>query len=139
MMPNEPNGANRARKLAGPDVIYPELSYRIMEAVFEVHNQLGPGFDGKIYGRAWITELKARAIPFESQKIIPVRYKGKLMGHYRLDLEVANKIILELKAVAALNDLFKQQHTAYLKATGMRLGILINFGQRRVEYVRIAN
>jgi GxxExxY protein len=110
-----------------------------MEAVFEVHNQLGPGFSEEIYGRALITELVIRTIPYEAQMTIPVKYKGKLMGNYRLDLVVDGKIILELKAVAALNDLFKQQLTAYLKATGLRLGILINFGSRKVEYVRIAN
>ncbi len=64
MRPNDSNGTIRARKLAGPDVIYPELSYRIMEAAFEVHDQLGPGFGEEIYGRALITELKIRAIPF---------------------------------------------------------------------------
>jgi len=139
MMPNRPNDTNKARKLAGPDVIYPELSYRIMEAVFEVHNQLGPGFSEEIYERALITELEIRNLPYESQKTIVVRYKGRLMGNYRLDLVIDNKIILELKAVASLNDLVKQQLVAYLKATGLRLGILVNFGSRRVEYVRVAN
>jgi GxxExxY protein len=61
------------------------------------------------------------------------------MGNYHLDLVIENKIILELKAVTDLKDLFKQQLTSYLKATGMRLGILINFGSRRVEYVRIVS
>jgi hypothetical protein len=86
MMPNNPDGTNKARRLLGPDVIYPELSYRIMKAVFEVHNQLGPGFSEEIYQNALVSEL-----------------------------------------------------ASYLKATGLRLGILINFGIRRVEYVRIAN
>jgi len=139
MVTNNPNGTNRARKLVGPDVLYPELSYRIMEAVFEVHNQLGPGFGEEIYHHALITELEARGIPFKTQKNIAVLYKGKPMGTYRLDLVIDGKIILELKAIASLNDLFKQQLTSYLKATGLRLGILINFGARRVEYVRIAN
>ena len=61
------------------------------------------------------------------------------MGCYRLDLVVDNKIILELKAVSALQDLFKQQLLSYLKATGLRLGILINFGSNRVESVRMVN
>ena len=61
------------------------------------------------------------------------------MGCYRLDLVVDNKIILELKAVSALQDLFKQQLLSYLKATGLRLGILINFGSNRVESIRIVN
>jgi GxxExxY protein len=139
MMTNNTNSTNKPRKLVGPDVLYPELSYRIMEAIFEVHNQLGPGFSEEIYQQALITELELRNISFETQKNIVVLYREKPMGTYRLDLVVDSKIIIELKAVASLNDLFKQQLTSYLKATGLRLGILINFGTRRVEYVRIAN
>lgn len=138
-MPNELNSTNRARKLVGPDVLYPELSYQIMEGVFEVHNRLGPGFTEEIYQRALISELEVRAIPFEAQKNIEIFYRGKPIGTYRLDMVIEGKIIIELKAVASLNELFKQQLISYLKATGLRLGILINFGSRRVEYVRIAN
>jgi GxxExxY protein len=136
---NNPLGTNKPRKLVDPDVLYPELSYRIMEAVFEVHNQLGPGFGEEIYQNALVVELAMRKIPFETQKNVNVLYKGKPMGNYHLDLVIENKIILELKAVTDLKDLFKQQLTSYLKATGMRLGILINFGSRRVEYVRIVS
>jgi GxxExxY protein len=139
MMTNNPNSTNRARQLVGPDVLYPELTYRLMEAVFEVHNQLGPGFSEEIYQSALITEFEIQEIPFENQKSITVLYKEKNIGTYRLDLVVDGKMIIELKAVASLNDLFKQQLISYLKATGLRLGILINFGARRVEYVRIAN
>jgi GxxExxY protein len=139
MMTNDTNSTNKPRKLVGPDVLYPELSYRIMEAIFDVQNQLGPGFSEEIYQQALIPELGLRDILFETQKNIKVIYKGKPMGTYRLDLVIDKKIIIELKVVASLNDIFKQQLTSYLKATGLRLGILINFGARRVEYVRIAN
>ncbi len=127
------------RKLAGEKVIYPELSYEINGILFEVHNQLGPGFSEEIYERSVVIELEARKIPYERQKVIEVLYKGKPVGTYRLDLVIDGKIILELKAVAALNDTFKQQTLAYLKATGLKLGILANFGAARVETVRIAN
>lgn len=126
-------------KKAGNKLLYPELSYQVMEAVFEVHNQLGPGLTEEIYERAVIIELKTRNIPCEQQKVITVNYKGQQIGTYRLDLVIDNKIILELKAVTALNDLHKQQLLAYLKVSNLRLGILINFGTKRVEYVRIAN
>ncbi|HVM70921.1 MAG TPA: GxxExxY protein [Anaerolineales bacterium] len=139
MTTNIPNSTNRARKLVGPDVLFSELSYRIMEAVFEVHNRLGPGFSEQVYQRALIAEFEIREIPFEAEKNINVLYREKVIGNYRLDLLVDGKIIMELKAVDSLNDLFKQQLNSYLKATGMRLGILINFGSRRVEYVRIVN
>ncbi|RME90009.1 MAG: GxxExxY protein [Anaerolineae bacterium] len=121
------------------DLLYPDLSYQIMQVMFEVHNQLGPGFPEGIYERAAVLEFKARRIPIEEQKTIQVMYKGQVVGTYRIDLIVDGKIILELKAVSALNDLFKQQVLAYLKATGLRLGILVNFGASRVEAVRIVN
>jgi GxxExxY protein len=98
-MTNILNNTNNARRLVGVDVIYPEFSYRIMEAVFEVQNQLGPGFGEEISQQALIAEMEARSIPFEAQKSFMVRYKGKPVGTYRLDLLVAGKIILELKAL----------------------------------------
>jgi GxxExxY protein len=97
-MTNELNGTNKARKLVGPDVVYPDLSYRIMEAVFEVHNRLGPGFSEEIYLRALIAELEVREIPFEIQKSITIHYREKMIGTYRLDLVVDGKIIIEIKS-----------------------------------------
>ena len=127
------------RKKAGEKVLYAELSYRVMNAVFEVHNQLGPGFTEKIYERALTVEFEKRNIAYETQKQIEVVYKGEKLGLYRLDMLIEGKIILELKATSALNDLFKQQLLSYLRATQLRLGILVNFGAKRVEYIRIIN
>ena len=120
-------------------IIYRELSYRVMQAVFEVHNVLGPGFAENLYEKALSYEFESRGIPFERQRSVTVLYKGRMLGTHRLDLVVDDKIVLELKAVSALKDLFKQQTLSYLKATDLKLGILINFGTPRVEYVRIAN
>jgi GxxExxY protein len=121
------------------EILYPELSYQIMQVMFDVHNCLGPGFTEDIYEKAVCLELSTRGIPYEEQKAIQIYYKGRPVGSYRLDLVVDNKIILDLKAVSALEDVFKQQLTSYLKATGFRLGILINFGSKRVEHLRVAN
>ena len=68
-----------------------------------------------------------------------MHYKGRCVGKHRLDLVVENKVILELKAVSELTDIFKQQTLSYLKATGLELGILVNFGSGRVKYLRIVN
>jgi GxxExxY protein len=124
-------------KPVGDSVIYPELSYSIMEIAFEVHNTLGPGFTENIYQAAMVFELTNRQIPFEEQKLIRVCYKGIDLGDYRLDLVVDEKMIIELKAVQTLNDLFRQQVLSYLKASGYRLGLLINFGSKRLEHARI--
>jgi GxxExxY protein len=121
------------------DLLYAELSYKIMGVAFEVHNQLGPGFGEDIYEAAMLMDLALEGVPLEQQKTFEVKYRGVVIGKYRADLIVDGKIILELKAVSAINDLFKQQLLSYLKATGYRLGILINFGSKRVESVRIAN
>jgi GxxExxY protein len=127
------------KNVVGDLVLFPELSFKLMEIAFEIHNVLGPGFTEDIYENAFVMELENRQILYEQQKPITVCYKGKPLGIYRLDLLVENSIILELKAVAALNDLCKQQLLSYLKATDIGLGILINFGNTRVEHVRIAN
>lgn len=120
-------------------LVYKDLSYEIISAVYEVHNQLGPGFTENIYEEALIKELNARNILHERQKIVKVRYKGDVIGEYKLDLVVENKIILELKAVSELNEVFKSQLLSYLKASKLKLGILINFGSKSIEYVRIVN
>jgi GxxExxY protein len=126
-------------KLVGKDVVYPELSYKLMGIAFEIHNILGPGFSENIYEAAFIKELLNRQIPFEQQKQIEVCYKGEIIGVYRLDLLIDNKIVIELKAVNGLNDLFTKQLISYLKASNYRLGILMNFGSKRLEHFRIPN
>ncbi len=120
-------------------VIYRELSYQVMAAVFEVHSQLGPGFIENVYEEALIHELTLRGLPLQRQKRVTVSYKGKVVGRHRLDIVVEGKILLELKAVSQLTDVFKQKVLSYLKATGLKLGILINFGNKSVEYTRIVN
>lgn len=120
-------------------IIYRELSYKITQAVFEVHRTLGPGFAESIYEEALVCELELRGIPYERQQTITVTYKERVVGTHRLDLVVDGNVILELKAVSALTDVFKQQTLSYLKATDLHPGILINFGTPRVEYVRIVN
>jgi len=132
-------GEMMTQRTVSTKVLYPELSFEIMGAVYEVHNHFGPGFSEELYERASMMELRARQIPYEQQKTIQVNYKGHPLGIYRLDLVVADQIILELKATSALNDMFRQQLRSYLRATGLRLGILINFGDSKVQYKRIVN
>ena len=104
-----------------------------------MHNTLGVGFIESVYEKALAHELTLRGIPFERQKRVQISYKGQVVGKHRLDFIVDSRIVLELKAVSELTDVFKQRVLSYLKATGLKLGILINFGTTRVQYTRIVN
>jgi GxxExxY protein len=125
--------------MADFEIVEKELSYAIMQAVYEVHNQLGPGFAESIYEEATARELLARAMDLERQKRIVVQYKGEPIGEHFLDLVVNKRVILELKAVAEISRLHEQQALSYLKATGLSLAIVINFGAERVEFRRVVN
>jgi len=120
-----------------PEIIYKELSFQLMSAVFEVHKVLGPGFLEKVYENALVKEFAIRSIPVETQKEIAVAYKGDNIGRYYADILVDGKIIIELKAIDKLSPLHKAQLLNYLKATGIKLGYLINMGGKSVEYKRL--
>jgi GxxExxY protein len=94
----------------------------------EVHRLCGPGFSEKIYEEALARELSLRGIAFERQKKLAVSYKGSEIGEYFLDLVVEEKIIVELKAVPEILPLHCAQALSYLKASGLRLAIVVNFG-----------
>jgi len=119
------------------DIIYEDLSFQVMSAVFEVHNVLGPGFLEKVYENALVKEFTLRGIQVETQKEINVSYKGDNIGRYYADILVDDKIIIELKAVDKLSRLNEAQLLNYLKATGIKLGYLINMGSKSVEYKRL--
>jgi len=110
-----------------------------MQAVFEVHGILGPGFPEEKYERALCKEFRDRKISFERQKNAKLIYKDEDLGDFRLDIVVENKIILELKSISQMHEVFEAQVFSYLKATKLKLGILINFGKKKVEYKRIVN
>jgi len=121
------------------EIIYEELSFQLMSAVFEVHNVLGSGFLEKVYENALVEEFGMRDIPVETQKQIAVSYKGSNAGSYYADMLVDGKIIIELKAVEKLTRLHEAQLLNYLKATGIKLGYLINMGGKSVEYKRFVH
>jgi len=119
------------------DIIFEELSFQVMSAVFEVHNVLGSGFLEKVYENALVKEFGLRGIKVETQKEINVSYKGDNIGRYYADILVDGKVIIELKAVDKLSRLNEAQLLNYLKATGIKLGYLINMGSKSVEYKRL--
>ena len=121
------------------EIVYKEESYRIMGACFEVYNEKGCGFLEAVYQECLEIEFEMQGIPFVSEKDLSLNYKGKpLKQRYTPDFICYDKIIVELKAVSALADEHRAQVHNYLKATGMRLGLLINFGHHpKLEYERI--
>lgn len=121
------------------DVIEKELSYSIVKAAYEVFNGLGPGFDEKIYEEAMIVVLKKYGHISEQQKRVDVFFQSANVGFHKLDLIVNERVILELKAVSEIAPIHKQQALAYLKATGLQLAMVINFGAGRLQVARVVN
>ena len=118
-------------------IIEKDLSYAIMQAAFEVHNSLGPGFPEAIYDEAMARELTRHNIKIERQKKVVVCYKDEPIAEFILDNIVDERVILEYKAVSELARIHEQQALSYLKATGLNLAIVINFGAERVQSSRV--
>jgi GxxExxY protein len=115
------------------------LAEQVIGAAYEVANTLGPGFLERVYERALLNELRLRGVPVEPQVPIPVSDKGEQVGEYFADLVVDGALIVEVKCV----DEFCREHTAqclnYLRATGYRIALLINFQQPRVVWKRVVH
>jgi len=118
-------------------ILFKDLSYQIVGAAIKVWKTLGYGFLEKVYENALAIELKKQRIPFEKQKPLKVLYERQVIGDYVTDIIVDCKIILELKAAKCIDDSHIFQTLNYLKATGLRLGIILNFGPAIMEYKRI--
>jgi len=103
------------------------LSGKIIEAAISVHKELGPGFLESIYESALKVALRHRGIVYDSQKEVTVIFEGEEVGVHRLDLLVEGQIVIELKAIKALEDIHFAQVKSYLKATGLHVGLLMNF------------
>ena len=108
------------------------LTEQIIAAAIEVHRFLGPGLLESVYEEALCYELAQQGLSFERQKSVDVIYKGHVIKGQRLDLVVNGEVIVEIKAARALDDIFVAQVLSYLKSTGLRRGLLINFGQARL-------
>jgi len=110
-------------------ILYKDEVYAIQGAVFDVYREMGCGFLEAVYQECLEKELKVRGIPFESQKKLRLSYKGKVLNlTYKPDLVCYGTIIVELKAAKDIDDIHRAQVFNYLKATGLRLGLLVNFG-----------
>ncbi len=111
-------------------LLHKELSDQIIKTFYDVYNELGFGFQEKVYQNALYIELKSRGFRVEAQKQIKVYFKDCLVGEYFADLMINDTIILELKAVEFILEVHEAQLFSYLKATSVELGFLLNFGKR---------
>jgi GxxExxY protein len=109
-----------------------DLTEKIIGAAIEVHRLIGPGLLESIYEEALCVELQLRGISFQRQVEVDIDYKGHIIKGQRIDLLVAGEVIVELKAVAHLPEVAVAQTLSYLKATGLKRALLINFGERKL-------
>jgi GxxExxY protein len=120
------------------DLLYKTESYKIIGVAMEVHKELGPGFLEAVYQEAFELELQRQDIPYEREKLLNVFYKGqKLKKRYSADFVCYDKIIVELKALGEFSTGHEAQILNYLKTSKLKLGLLINFGSRSLQYKRL--
>ena len=114
-----------------------ERTYKIIGAAIEVHKELGCGFLEAVYQEALEREFAIQRIPFKAQPIIQIRYKEQLLNKtYQPDFISYDEVIVEIKALAKLTGIEEAQLINYLKATGLKVGLLLNFGSKSLEYKR---
>lgn len=120
-------------------IIHPELSYILMGVLFEVHNKLGTKYQEKHYQRAVEIKLKELKIPYQREAQLVVKFREEELGEFFADFIVDGKIILELKKVWEITTDDIKQALRYLKAAELKLGIIVNFRHKRLEYRRVLN
>ena len=119
-------------------LLYQELTDKILKACNRVHNELGCGFLEKVYQEALAIQMMEMRIAFEREKHLPITYHGKILKcDFYADFVVENKVIVELKAVTEMNPIFEAQIINYLKASGIKVGLLINFGVSHLQIKRL--
>jgi GxxExxY protein len=116
-----------------------DVTAKVIGAAMEVHRVLGPGFLEGVYEEALAVEMVIQKIPFERQKALDVYYKGRPVKQFICDMVVDGKILVELKSAKGLSDADLSQVLNYLKATGLGLGLLVNFGTPSLQFKRVVN
>ncbi|MBI5007005.1 MAG: GxxExxY protein [Nitrosomonadales bacterium] len=109
-----------------------QLTEKIIAAAIEVHKNLGPGLLESIYEEALCIELELMGLSFQQQLAVDVMYKGRAIQGQRLDLLVANEVVVEIKSLRTLPEVATAQVLSYLKATGLKRGLLLNFGEKQM-------
>jgi GxxExxY protein len=121
-----------------PEYPLSEMTGRIIAAAQQAHQQLGPGYEERIYQRALALELPVHGLDFSREVWIDVLYKGQKVGRKRVDF-IVEEVMVEIKAKAAIADVDVIQTLSYLKASGFQVGLLLNFGAKSLEIKRLIN
>jgi len=119
------------------NILYKDLSYKIVGFAMRVHSKLGYGFLEKVYENALMVLFRRKGIEAKQQAPITVYFEEEVVGNYYADILVEDKVILEIKSVENIIDAHIAQTLNYLKATGLRLAIILNFSKEKLEYKRI--
>lgn len=122
---------------SGSHLIEGDVTEKVLGASFKVLNTLGAGFLEKVYENALSIELRRNGLSVENQKVIRISYEGTIVGEYQADLVVNGKVIIECKAASNLDPVHEAQLINYLKASGIHVGLLINFGRPKLQYRRL--
>ena len=118
-------------------MLHDDLTSKILEASFEVSRELGSGFLESVYEKALMVALRQKDLNVAAQVPLQVKFRGFIVGEFYADLLVDDKVLLELKAVSRILPEHKAQMINYLKATGIEVGLLLNFGNSKLEYNRL--
>ena len=119
------------------ELLEKDLTEKVIGSCFEVSNELGSGFLESVYEKALLISLRDKGLKAEGQVPLKVKYKNHIVGDFFADLLVEGKLIMELKAAKSLTSEHDAQLINYLKATGIKVGLLVNFGRPKVEWKRI--
>ena len=120
------------------NLYFRDITYKIIGIAMEIHREMGCGFAEAVYEEIMIDELNAAKIPFENQVKIDVFFKGKkLKKQYQADFIIDKKVLIELKGISKITNIEKAQVINYLKATGLKVGLIINFGAGSIEWERV--
>ena len=126
-------------QLLRDDLVYPELSYKLVGCAFEVFDELGPGHSEKTYQKAYAVMLRKSELKFKEQVYYPVKFKNEIVSRGFLDFNVEDKIIIELKKDERFSKTHIEQVLDYIKRSKLKLAILINFTKEGVKFKRIVN
>jgi GxxExxY protein len=119
-------------------LLHEDLTYKIIGVLYRVHTNLGCGFTEKVYQKAVGIELEKENLSYENEKEFEIEYSGQIIGRYRLDMVIEDKVIIELKAVERMPKIYQEQMISQLKASPYEVGLLVTFGAPKLKYMRFA-